>query len=327
MTKTIGIPRGLFYYKYFPLWEKFFNELEVKVVVSGPTTKQILNEGVKSCVDEACLPVKIFYGHVLDLKEKVDYIFIPRFTSISKNEYVCPKFGGLPDMVRHGLKGLPQIIDTEINMRKSKSSAIKAFYEIGAYFNSDRGTIKRAYREALKSYEEFLNKTKEGVIPFDTSEKRQKKQNGNMLDIMLIGHAYNLYDRFINMDIIKKLREANINVITIDMVDEEIVNKKVEALPKRMFWNFGRQAVGSAIHIIDEHKINGIIYLMSFGCGVDSFVGDLVERKVRRGTDIPYITLTLDEHSGQEGMNTRLEAFIDMIRWRNANENNISAFG
>jgi len=66
---------------------------------------------------------------------------------------------------------------------------------------------------------------------------------------------------------------------------------------------------------------------MSFGCGVDSFVCDLIERRVRKTKDVPFIILTLDEHSGQAGMDTRLEAFIDMVRWRYRNENNVSAYG
>ena len=48
-----------------------------------------------------------------------------------------------------------------------------------------------------------------------------------------------------------------------------------------MFWLFGRKAVGSALHILERDDIDGIIYMMSFGCGVDSFVNDLVEKKIR----------------------------------------------
>ncbi|MCX8130364.1 MAG: hypothetical protein N3I35_09725, partial [Clostridia bacterium] len=76
-----------------------------------------------------------------------------------------------------------------------------------------------------------------------------------------------------------------------------------------------------------QDDIHGIIYLMTFGCGVDSFISDLVERKVRRARDIPFVVLTIDEHSGEAGMDTRLEAFIDMIRWRIGNEDNVSAHG
>lgn len=74
MTYKVGIPRALFYYKFYPFWTTFFNELGVETVVSEKTTKKILDDGVKSCVDEACLAIKVFYGHVLNLKDRVDYL-------------------------------------------------------------------------------------------------------------------------------------------------------------------------------------------------------------------------------------------------------------
>ncbi len=331
MSKTIGIPRGLFYYKYFPLWKTFFEKLGVRVIVSDPTSKQILDMGVKSCVDEACLPVKLFHGHVLNLKGKVDYIFIPRFTSISRNEYICPKFGGLPDMIRHTLDGLPEIIDTEVNLRKSKNNAIKAFYEVGAHFTSEAHLIKKAYGEAIKSHREYRRLITEGHLPCDLLEgkraERQEGMEGSRLKIAVVGHPYNLYDSHLNMNMVKKLKRENVEVITVDMVDEAVVNEKVRDMPKRLFWNFGRRAVGGAMHFLDDEELDGIIYLMSFGCGVDSFVCDIIERKVRRKSSIPFMVLTLDEHSGEAGLNTRLEAYIDMIRWRNANEGNLPAYG
>ena len=66
-----------------------------------------------------CLPVKIFYGHVLDLCEKVDYLFIPRIVSIEPRTFICPKFMGLPEMIRMSISGLPEIIDTCIDMSKT----------------------------------------------------------------------------------------------------------------------------------------------------------------------------------------------------------------
>ena len=73
------------------------------------------------------MPVKVFHGHVDYLKDKVDYIFIPKFISIYKKEYCCPKHLGLPDMVRHSIEGLPQIIDTEVNLRKTNRRLKKSY--------------------------------------------------------------------------------------------------------------------------------------------------------------------------------------------------------
>ncbi len=330
MSKKIGIPRALFYHQFYPLWETFFEGLGVEIVVSDHTTKKILDDGVKSCVDEACLPVKLYYGHVANLIGKVDYLFIPRFTSISKKEYVFPKFGGLPDMIRHNLNGLPEIIDTEINLRKSTKHALKAAMEIGSYFTEDKSLIRQAYAIAMESHREHKERLKKGILPMDVKKKiipSRGNNNGKMLNIAVIGHVYNLYDSYLNMDMIPKLAANGVNIITIDMLDSSVVDELSQQIPKKMFWYFGRKAFGSALHILDRKDIDGVIYVMSFGCGVDSFVCDLVERKIRRSRDIPFIILTIDEHSGEAGMDTRLEAFIDMIGWRKKNEADISASG
>lgn len=61
MALKIGIPRALLYYYYYPLWKGFFTALGLEVVVSSKTTKPILNNGVKLSVDDACMPVKLFF--------------------------------------------------------------------------------------------------------------------------------------------------------------------------------------------------------------------------------------------------------------------------
>jgi len=343
MSKKVGIPRGLFYYQYFPLWKTFLEELGAEIVVSDCSNKRILDNGVKNCVDEACLPVKLFHGHVLDIKDRVDYLFIPRFTSISKGEYICPKFGGLPDMVRNTLKDLPSVIDTEVNLRKSKRNSFKAAMEVGLNITESRAKIKKAYKKALIEYERYKKEVSSGVLPVDILNNKNDnniacvKREGNrdtglavpvgsLLNIVLIGHVYNLYDSFINMELIEKLRRNYVNIITIDTMDINLINEKSRLLNKKMFWNFGRKALGCALHILDRDDIDGVIYLMSFGCGIDSFVCDLVERKIRKNSNIPFIILTIDEHSGEAGMNTRIEAFIDMIRRRRKDEADISPF-
>lgn len=374
MSKRVGIPRSLFYYQFFPLWKTFFEELGAEIVVSDRTTKKILDDGVKTCVDEACLPVKLFHGHVINLKGRVDYLYIPRFTSISKKEYICPKFGGLPDMIKHTIPGLPEVISTEVNMRKSGKGALKAALETGRYFCSDRSKIKRSFEKAINSYENYQRELQNGIMPeeiLDSIDKKSSKKteyvntvtaghdtgtksssigagenriSGKLtlvrnntenkeeqqlpkLNIAVLGHGYNLYDGYINMNILDKLKKNGANIFTIDMMDDDIINEKSRLLNKRMFWNFGRKVMGTAFHLLDRDDIDGIIYLMSFECGIDSFVCDLAEKKIRQVKDIPFIILTIDEHSGEAGLNTRLEAFLDMIRWRNRNEAYIPSFG
>ncbi|HEY9059781.1 MAG TPA: acyl-CoA dehydratase activase-related protein [Pseudobacteroides sp.] len=330
MSIKVGIPKSLFYYQMYPLWNTFFEELGAEVITSPNTTKKILDEGVRVCVDEACVPVKLFHGHVLSIKDKVDILFIPRLTSISKGEYVCPKFGGLPDMVKSTVKGLPEIIDVEINWRKADSNDIESIITIGSFIVKDEKAIKNAYKKAVDKFNDYNEDIKKGFMPEDDKNRKSNLfvvKDSGIINIAVIGHPYNLYDSYINMNLFKKLRANGVNIITQEMIGEDVINLHARKLNKRVFWNFGRKALGSVMHMIEGSDIKGMIFLMSFGCGIDSFIGDLAERMIRRHTDIPFIYVTIDEHSGQAGLDTRLEAFIDMIRWRDKNEVDISAYG
>lgn len=92
----------------------FFTELGAETIVSEDTNKSILDLGVKHCVDEACMPVKVFHGHVASLRDKCDAILIPRIMQIRKREYICPKFCGLPEMVVYNIPDLPAVISEPI---------------------------------------------------------------------------------------------------------------------------------------------------------------------------------------------------------------------
>jgi predicted nucleotide-binding protein (sugar kinase/HSP70/actin superfamily) len=328
LKKRIGIPRALFYYQYFPLWNVFFQELGGEVVLSKPTNKGIFDKGINVCNDQACIPIKVFHGHVIDLKDKVDFLLIPRFTSISKNEYICPKFGGLPDMIRSTISDLPEIIDVEVNLRKSKRNALKAALLTGKYLCDNQKQIKRAFDIAVQSYRDFRTQVKKGILPSDILDKRLallKKPLQDSKNIAVIGHGYNLYDSYISMNVLNRLREKNINIITVDMIDNHIIRQKTSTLNKEIFWNFGSKAVGGVLHLLERKNLDGIIYIMSFGCGIDSFMCDLIERKIRRNWDIPFTVLVIDEHSGEAGFKTRIEAFIDMVRWKDRRlENNVA---
>ena len=317
MPINVGIPRALYYYRYFSFWNAFLMELGAEITVSEPTTQNIMNSGVKCCVDEACMPVKLYHGHVLNLADRVDYIFIPRFTSVSKKEYICPKFGGLPDMVRRNIKNLPPLIDVEINMVKHRRKSLEAAVKAGSYICSSRKKIKNSYVKALASYREHRCRLKGQAC----DEKKSRFR------VLLLGHSYNIYDPGINMNMVSKLEKKGVEIMTLDMFDNRILRQNAGQLLKPMFWNYGTRAVGCIYEVIKSSNLDGIIYLMSFGCGIDSFVSNMAERRIRRSTDFPYMNLNIDEHTGEAGLDTRLEAFVDMLEWRKHLESNISSSG
>jgi len=331
MAIKIGIPRGLWFYDYYPLWKTFYESLGAEVVLSRPTNKQILDQGVKNTVDEACLPVKIFHGHVIDLKNRVDYIFVPKMMSVYEKEYICPKFCGLPEMVVHSISDLPPLIDVEINFNKSRKSLDDTIYKFGSYITKDKGKIKRAYDEALISYKTYKNRIKNGHLPVDGKFVDYSSNAISTINIKkriaVVGHTYNMYDSYISMNLLNKLNENQVNIIVPEMIDSNIINNYANELEKKMFWSFGRKLLGASMHLAKAKNVDGIIYVSSFGCGIDSIIQDLFERKSRKEGNIPFLLLTIDEHTGEAGINTRIEAFLDMIEWRKRHEGNLSAHG
>lgn len=317
MNVKIGIPRGMFYYDYHILWEEFFKNLGVEVIISPKTNKDILNHGISTCVDEACLPVKVFHGHVNYLKDKVDYIFIPKIMSIYKREYGCPKHLGLPDMVKHSISDLPEIIAPVVNLKSSKRGLKDAVVYSGKYFTNNKREILKAYEMAYVKHEkQSLSNILDENIDF-------KKYNSRK--ILLLGHPYNIYDNYINMEVGKKLESNDIKIINTEMIQESIAREYANTLSKRMFWTQGQRIIGVAFNLIENSEIDGIIYISAFGCGLDSVLIELVDRKARE-YNTPFTLLTIDEQTGEAGINTRIEAFLDMLKWRDENEDNISAF-
>lgn len=327
MKLRVGIPRALFYYYHYPAWEKFFKQLGAEVVVSPATHKGILNAGVTSAVDEACLPVKVFYGHVLELIPQVDLIFVPRLVSVEPKTYICPKFMGLPDMIRANLPQSVPIIDLCVDVSRSQRQLRQELRRIAGWFTDDLRQLKRAERAAMRQLQEFQRLLEEGYLPTEAIARmgeeeadsvmrcrKVRKEDGQELTIALLGHGYTIYDDYLNHRLIDRLRSLGARVVTADHLSPRVIEQEARRLPKRMFWTLGKKIIGAAFHFLDNPSVDGIIHLSCFGCGPDSLVAELVEIEAHRRRRPPFMMLTLDEHTGEAGLVTRLEAFVDLLR-------------
>lgn len=302
------------------------SELGASVVLTAPSTKKILENGLKHTVEEICLPVKLAFGHVLELAGKVDYIFLPRLVSVADREYICPKFMGLPDMARQRLAGLPPLIDVTVNLRRRRMDIYPAVWKVGELFNAGPVCIWRAYHRSTNAWKRYFRLLERGLMPEEAMAVLEDRLEEvplyleNKISVALIGHPYTIYDSHISMNLIRRLRQMGVTVVTADNLPEKIINRNAALLPKRMFWTLGRRMIGAAFYFLARGNINGMINVAAFGCGPDSMTGELIERQARH-CGIPFLNLILDEHTGEAGMVTRLEAFLDMIRWRQLNVN------
>lgn len=316
--KTIGIPAGLFYYYYYPLWKTFFEDLGAAVVTSRPTSRLTVAQGIETAVEETCFPIKVYFGHVRELCDKnLDYIFLPRLISLEYRSYICPKFMGVPDMVRAVIADFPEIIDLTIDLSKNDHALKKDVERIGKMFVKKKTAIFEAYQHGLQELHFCKMIAGQGYTmkeAIDLWEGREISLQDNCdLNIGVLGHGYSLYDPVISMHLIERLRDLGCRVSLLEILDGGEVEKHAATLPKRVFWTLGRKMLGAALKLDQDHTIDGLIYLACFGCGPDSLVGEMISRKVQYK---PFMMLTVDEHTGEAGLLTRLEAFCDMLRRR-----------
>jgi len=77
----------------------------------------------------------------------------------------------------------------------------------------------------------------------------------------------------------------------------------------------GQETVGAAVKFAKE-GFDGIIQIFPLSC-MPEIVAASVLPKVQEAYKVPIMTLIVDEHTGHTGMQTRLEAFVDLLERAN----------
>lgn len=300
MSKTIGIPRALLFFRYQIFWETFLTRLGCKIVYSPPTNRQILLSGINLAIDENCLPVKILLGHIDYLKDKADYILIPRIVTLSKKEESCNKFMALYDIASNIFTDV-KFIDYSISERDNETQFM-AYFKLGMKISNNPIRIIKAYNLAKKRFEA-------NNIDQIKQQKEMLSKGKNKLTILIVSHPYVIHDKFIGQPILDFFKEENINVIHSDIIDITEARKRAKTISPDLYWTESKEYIGS----IDfyKKKIDGIVYLMAFPCGPDALVIELCKLKIK---NIPSVILVLDELQAEIGLITRLESFIDILR-------------
>lgn len=329
ISPVIGIPRALAYYTYYPLWQAFLETLGARVIVSEPTNKEILEGGIRETVNDACIPIKVFHGHVLNLKDRVDFLFVPRFIRAGGGSTFCPKFLGLPDMVRYSGMKLPPLLDLRVNFR-SVPAGLRRFLQALAQ-KIGRGNLflrQHAVKKAMRAYRVYQALLLSGLTPrqamkwigsgLHAAPCAAANPGADGLTVALLGYPYTLYDPFISGNMLRRLGDMGVKVITPEHVSPRDLRRASRRLPQNFFWHYSNRVAWSGLHLLGAGAVDGVIHVTAFGCGPDAMVDKFLELEAKQAK-VPFITITIDEHSGQGGLETRLEAFVDMLKAKKEN--------
>ena len=131
------------------------------------------------------------------------------------------------------------------------------------------------------------------------------------LGILVVAHPYITHDPYLSGAVVDALSDMGATVVYADAVDHDKAYKKSFEFSDTMPWLINRELIG-AILMLEDH-IDGIVLISAFPCGPDSMTDDAIMRCIQ-GT--PILNLMIDAQSGTAGVETRVESFVDILRFQ-----------
>ena len=294
----IGLPKALLYHYYSHLWKAFFDELKISYIESNDTTTKTLILGKEKSIDESCLALKIYLGHIEELKDKCDYILVPRIYSLVKTEQVCTNFNCLYDLVRNTFPDI-KILNYNIDLKHHHSEK-SAFLKIGK-------ELGFSIIESLNAY----NKAKEIENNYYKNEEKKAKDalKSNKTKILLLGHPYILKDNLIGKNITNYLEKNNISLIYSYQMPRDLIEFNCNKISEKIHFTMNKKLLSAFNYFKD--KVDGTIILTAFPCGPDSLANEMIIRKKKQN---PILLLTFEDLTNNTAVITRLESFLDMLK-------------
>ncbi|WP_027340008.1 acyl-CoA dehydratase activase-related protein [Halonatronum saccharophilum] len=187
------------------------------------------------------------------------------------------------------------------------------------------------YKEGLSLVDES-NDIKNIEKSVDLIEGRlnclKRKKNFKPLKVGLVGEIYVVLEPFTNLNIEEKLGELGVlvdrSIFLTDWIKEHMAlnlfrdlkhNRNVREAAKPYLNHFvgghGIESVGETV-LYSREGYDGVIHLLPFTC-MPEIIAQSVLPTISKEKDIPVLSLSVDEHTGDAGFVTRLEAFIDLL--------------
>lgn len=305
----VGVPQAMYFYDYFPFWNRYLAELGFDVVLSGPTDHVVAAQGVELSVAEPCFPIQIAHGHVKKLLDAgVDYVLLPNVMDMGSPEaehawHLCPWNQTLPFVLCAAPQlsfGSDRFLMPTLHFQLGPAHVRGALRDFFARLGVGRRVSDAAVDAAWAAQEQFQQRLLEAGRKALAALERTGEPA-----VILVGRPYNLYDRNVNCDIPRKLRSLyGVNVLPLDFLPLD--DQPAEKIAENIYWFSGRRilAAGQFSHL---HDAMHLIYITNFKCGPDSFI----KHYMREAAASPFLALQFDGHGNDAGYLTRCEAYLD----------------
>ncbi|MFW6268955.1 MAG: acyl-CoA dehydratase activase-related protein [Bacillota bacterium] len=329
-----------------------FKETGINAVIPPDNSKKTLDLGVKYSPEHACLPLKITLGNFIEALEKGANLILMGggqgpcrfgyYGEVQKEilrdlgyefEMIClePELKKMYKKFRELFKGCSfKDIFNGLKLALKKLSAIDKVDQVVAK-NRGReekeGQIDSIFTDYLKKIDQAstFKKIKEleenHIEKIKTSVGRYKR--GIELKIGIVGEIYLVIEPFANLEIEKKLGNLGVSVareiyITTWLKEflnigkhDRIVKKFARSYLKNFVGGHGIHTVGDTVRY-SRDGFDGVIQIGPFTC-MPEIVAKTILNEVEEKENISTLSFFMDEHRGEAGFKTRLEAFVDLL--------------
>jgi predicted CoA-substrate-specific enzyme activase len=296
-ARRVGIPRALTTHSLFPLYSTFFSRIGMEVILSD-----VDQRGDLKAYSGFCFPVQIAHGAVLDLARRgVRLVFLPHVTRMPqpnpcRDSYLCPITQAGPYFLA---KAFPEVhflsplLDFPNGYQACASLVELAVRELGVR----RELADRAWAEAVRAQ----TQTEQALHEMGQRALEEAIHAGKPA-ILLAGHSYNAFTPEASQSVGKKLSSMGVTAIPADCLTLQ------EKGPTA--WHFANQIM-NAVSLVKRHPNLFLLCISNFSCTIDAFTHSMLTSEL--GSK-PYLILEIDAHTADAGVQTRLEAFLDIVR-------------
>ncbi len=308
---VVGINKSFHTHMLLPLYATFFNELGCRVVLSDEVRQTGIDKGMTSY----CLAGQIALGMFESLLDKKpDYIFMPHLKEIHVSEQedyriefqtTCMFLQGEPwyQKATHmvGLEHPPVLLAPVLNLMEGYGAEEEKLVQMAMGMGFQPAKAKAAHAAAVARQLGFFRAMK------DEGRRilAEIEADPDRIAVVFFGHPYSAFADEANKGVPSKFASRGIELIPFDFLAYE-----EEENYRDTYWEMGQRVIKAA-RIVERHSQLFGCYQTNFLCAIDSVMvthfRDLMGSK-------PSLTIEVDSHTADAGVNTRIEAFMDVVR-------------
>lgn len=349
MNKIISFPHlGDYYIPIKYIVKKITN---CNIIIPPKNNKKTIELGSKYSPDDICMPFKYNLGNYIDALESGATILIQAGGGCRYGYYAELQEQILKDL-GYKFEFINLIQNNRISLKKlyketkkinPKLNIFKYIYyllqgiiiiitmdKLDKYSRENIGfeLNKGSFETTEKKYKIELNQDKLGIIKIIKIYLKYKKTYKEIplseeprLEILLIGELYSLMDYEASNNLEKNLSKQGIKVIRYTNLTYLLLIKKhmrkilLHKSKKYLKYTLGADGTESIVHALEHCKkgIDGIIHIKSFGC-VPEINAMPTLSKISEDYETPILYLSFDGENNISNIDTKIEAFKDMIK-------------